>query len=88
MLCAAVLVGGAVAAVYATTMPASISLVVEPLSLLLLPGLVFSILAAGAHDFAPETVIYASFVWYLVFFYLIFTWRYRRRARLIPGTEV
>jgi hypothetical protein len=88
MLYSAVLVGLAVATVFLTTEPPLLSYLLEPVSLLLLPGLMVSLMAAGAHDFNASTVLYASFVWYIVFFYLLLTWRYRRKARLIPGSEL
>ena len=87
-MCSAILTATAVAAVYATTGPAIVCLLIEPLSLLLFPGLVVALGAAGAHDFSPNSVIYAAFAWYVIFFYLIFTWRYRRRARLILGSDL
>ena len=83
LLAAAVLVGAATAANYATAQPALISLLIEPFSLLLLPGLVISLAVAGPHDFSPLLVDEASFVWYVLLFYLVFTWAARRRrARL------
>jgi hypothetical protein len=88
ILCAAILIGLGSGAVFLTTESRVLSYLLEPLSLLLLPGLLIALGAAGAHDFSPNSVIYAAFAWYIVFFYLIFTWRYRHQARLIPGSEV
>jgi hypothetical protein len=74
---AAALVAVAVGAMYVTTTPASVSLLLEPLSLFLLPGLVVSIVLAGPHDFSPATAMYVTFGFYVVLFYTLL-WRLNR----------
>jgi hypothetical protein len=79
MLCAVLVVGAAILATNLTTAPKSVSLLLEPISLLLMPGLLASILTAGPHDYSPHTVANVSFVFYAVFFYGALHWLSRRR---------
>ena len=79
MLCAGLVVGAAMAANYLTTASKSISLLFEPISLLLMPGLVVSILTSGPHDYSPHNVAVVSLVFYAVFFYAALHWLSRRR---------
>jgi len=79
ILCAGLLVGTAIAANFLTTAPKSISLILEPISLLLMPGLVVSILTAGPHDYSPLTVAGVSLLFYAIFFYAALHWLARRR---------
>ena len=68
----------ALSGMFVAMAPRLISESVEPLSLLLVPGLLFAIASVGPHDFKPETVIkVAALFWFLVAF-LFFTWRARR----------
>ena len=57
------------AAIYVTTAPRLVSLLVEPFSLLLMPGLVVAVLIAGAHDFTPAGVVAIASVFYVGLFY-------------------
>ena len=68
---AAALMALAVTAMYVTTAPPLLSLLLEPLSLLLLPGLLVSIVSAGPHDFSPGLVIYVAFGFYVALIYLL-----------------
>ena len=79
ILCAALVVGAAMAANYLTTASKSISLLFEPVSLLLMPGLIVSILTAGPHDYSPHNVTIVSLAFYFVFFYAVLHWLSRRR---------
>ena len=81
LLAAAALVSLATVAIFATAQSALVSLLIEPFSLLLLPGLLISLAAAGPHDFDSRLVVLASFVWYFLLFNLLFYWIARRRAR-------
>ena len=74
ILCAGLLVGTAIAANFLTTAPKSISLILEPISLLLMPGLVVSILTSGPHDYSPYSVAAVSLL-----FYAALHWLARRR---------
>ena len=78
-LAAAVLLGAAYSGMFVAMAPRLISESVEPLSLLLLPGLVFAIISAGPHDFQPETVFKASALFWFLAAFLFFTWRARTR---------
>ncbi len=77
-LCASILVAIASAANFLTTAPKFISLLFEPLSLLLIPGLLASLLVAGPHDYNPLLVFQVSLVFYIVVFYWGLNWRARR----------
>ena len=57
------------------------SLLVEPISLLLMPGLLVSLAAAGPHDYKPNLVAIWSFVFYFIFFYVATGWFVHHRAR-------
>ena len=86
-LLTAVLVSVATAAMYVTSAPSFISLLVEPFSLLLMPGLVVAVILAGAHDFTPGSVLFIASAFYLVFFW----WALPRIAKAIqferPGSR-
>ncbi len=82
---AAVLLGVACSGMFVAMAPRLLSESVEPLSLLLLPGLVFAIVSAGPHDFQPETVLKASALFWFLAAFLLFTWRARTRSSASPG---
>jgi hypothetical protein len=73
------------AALYVTSAPAWLSLLIEPFSLVLLPGLVFALATSGSHDFAPEAVIAISAVFYVGLLYAVLLWRASRRRGAQPG---
>ncbi len=77
----AALIGIAISGMFVAMAPRFISESVEPLSLLLLPGLFFAIASAGPHDFEPQTVVKASAVFWFLATFLFFTWRARIRNR-------
>ena len=74
-------------ALYVTSAPAWVSLLVEPFSLLLLPGLMVALVTSGSHDFAPEAVIAVSAAFYVGFIYVALLRRAARRlsAQLRAG---
>ncbi len=74
-----VLTGLAVAGIFFTTAPEFVSLVAEPFSLLLMPGLIASLIAAGPHDYSPNIVILVSLGCYVVLIFLALTSLARRR---------
>ncbi len=78
-LYAAVLIGLAVAGIFFTTAPELLSLLAEPFSLLLMPGLLVSLAVAGPHDYSPNIVLLVSLACYIVFFYFVLSWIARRR---------
>jgi hypothetical protein len=66
------------------TAPEWLSLIVEPLSLILLPGLCVGLAGTGPHDLEPHLVVDASVLFYFLLFLFLFqlrTWRRRRRRR-------
>ena len=75
------LIGIAMSGMLVAMAPRFISESVEPLSLLLLPGLFFAIASAGPHDFEPATVVKASAIFWFLAAFLFFTWRARNRNR-------
>ena len=73
------LIAIAVAAMFATTASEPVSLLVEPFTLLLTPGLLVVVVLAHGHDFLPAHVLYASFVFYFAVFYKALSGRLRSR---------
>lgn len=74
-------------AMFVTTAPKLVSLVLEPFSLLLMPGLAVSILLAGAHDFTPGSVLFLSAIFYFAFFYWVLTWLSKPARFTMPGSR-
>ncbi len=67
--------------------PAWLSLIFEPVSLLLLPGMMISMKHAGPHDLDPILILKSSVAFYFTFFLAWFelrAWRARRRAQPSP----
>jgi len=87
ILATIVLVVAGTSALYVTSAPAWVSLLVEPFSLLLLPGLMVALVTSGSHDFAPEAVIAVSAAFYVGFIYVALLLRAARRrsAQLRAG---
>ncbi len=83
---AAALVWIASVAMLFNTAPAWLSLVFEPLSLFLLPGLLVSVAASGPHDLDAAMVIESSAVIYFVCFLAALERRaFRQRTRRRRG---
>ena len=59
------------AALFVTHTPRIVSLLLEPFSLLLVPGLLIAFLAAGTSDFSPILVLRVSSVFYFLLFLLL-----------------
>ena len=76
-----VLVGVATAGMFVTSAPKFVSLLFEPFSLLLMPGLIVAILFAGAHDFSPLSVVGVAAVFYFGFFFWVLT-RWAKSTRI------
>jgi hypothetical protein len=76
VLLAAAIVALASSALYVTSAPPAISLLVEPLSLLLMPGLAVALAAAGPHDFSAWTVV----VWSMLIYTILAFFALRRWA--------
>jgi hypothetical protein len=76
-------VGVASAGLLFSTARESVSLVFEPLSLMLMPGMLFGMYQAGPHDLEPKVILWASFGFYFAFFFALLEWRAwsRRRRR-------
>ena len=83
----AVLLYVATQAMFVTTAPKIISLIVEPFSLLLMPGLVVAILLAGAHDFTPGSVLFVAAIFYFAFFYWALTWLSKSGRFTMPSSR-
>lgn len=66
------------AGMFLTTAPETVSLLFEPLSLLLMPGLLVSLLVVNAHDYSPPVVVETAFVFYFLFF-LAALWVWSRK---------
>jgi len=79
----AVVVGLASAGLLFSTARESVSLVLEPMSLMLMPGLLFGLYQAGPHDLDPRVILGASVGFYFMFFFSVLEWRAwsRRRRR-------
>ena len=81
----AALVWAAVGAMYVTSAPKWVTLLVEPESLFLLPGLVVAIVVAGQHDLSATVVVEASAGFYFLAFFVWFWWRGRWARRPVDG---
>ncbi len=79
--CSCALVAVAVSALFVTSAPESISMLTEPVSLLLMPGLMIAMLSANLHDYSPFVVIQGSLIFYCVLFYAVF------RSRALTKTS-
>ena len=70
----------ALSGMFVAMAPRLISESIEPLSLLLLPGLLFAIASVGPHDFKPDTVVkVAALFWFVTAFFFL-TWRAHTRS--------
>jgi hypothetical protein len=65
------MVAVASSALYVTPAPRLVSVLVEPFSLLLFPGLVVAMIASGRSDFTAQSVVVCSLVIYAVLFFLL-----------------
>jgi vacuolar-type H+-ATPase subunit I/STV1 len=77
----ALIMAAAIASMFLTTEPRLLNLLVEPFSLLLMPGLLGTLAVAGAHDYSPRMVVYLSTGFYFVSIYLAVWWRQTERRR-------
>ena len=59
--------------------PEWLGLLLEPLSLFLLPGFLVSVVVAGPHDLDPRVIVVASILLYFAAFY----WLLRRHERTV-----
>ena len=86
-LLTAVLVTVASGAMFVTSAPKFVSLLAEPFSLLLMPGLVAAVILSGPHDFIPMDVVYLAAIFYFCFFF----WALPRIAKAVqfqrPGSR-
>jgi hypothetical protein len=85
---AAGIVGIGSAGMLFTTGPEWASLLFEPVSLVLLPGLLVGIVLSGAHDLDPHVVMSGTIVFYFLVFWAVLewrAWRQRRRQRRARG---
>jgi hypothetical protein len=80
-LLTAVLIAVATEGMFVTSAPRLVSLLVEPFSLLLMPGLVVAVILAGPHDFSPISVVWIAAVFYLGFFFWALTYWHKTRHR-------
>jgi hypothetical protein len=76
-----ILMIAAAAALYVTSAPEWLSLLIEPFSLLLMPGLVIALATSGSHDFGPDVVISVSAAFYVGFVYAALLWRAAHKPR-------
>jgi hypothetical protein len=68
------------------TAPAWLSMIVEPLSLFLLPGLALAVATAGQRDLDAAVVVEASVAIYFWCFLVVLEWRaFRQRRRRLRG---
>ena len=82
-MAAAVVVGIGSAGMLFTTGPEWASLAFEPVSLVLLPGLLVSMALSGPHDLDPDVVLNGTIVLYFLLFWALLEWRaWRQRRRL------
>lgn len=79
---AAAIVGIGSGGLMFTTGPEWASLLFEPVSLVLLPGLFVGMFATGPHDLEPHVVMNGTIVFYFVLVWAALEWRgWRQRRR-------
>ena len=76
-----VVVGVGSAAMLLNTVPEWLSLLFEPLSLLLLPGLLVGVVASGPHELVPQMILDSAVVFYFGVFLTLLEFRAFRRRR-------
>jgi hypothetical protein len=81
---ASVLMIAATAALHVSSAPKWASLLLEPFSLLLMPGLVIALATSGSHDFGPDVVIAVSAAFYVGFLYAALLWLASRKRAAQP----
>jgi hypothetical protein len=74
VLGAGVLMSLASAALFVTSAPKWVSLLVEPFSLLLVPGVAFSMLFTKAHDYTQWEILRGAFGFHVVVLYFLLRW--------------
>ena len=67
---------------FVTSWPKALSLLLEPFSLLLTPGVVGSLLFTQTHDYTESAILLSNFIFYFeVCFALFWAWDRRSRGR-------
>jgi hypothetical protein len=80
-LAAGLVVGLGSAGMLFTMGPAWASLLFEPISLLLLPGIIVGMVVSGPHDLDPHVILNGTIVLYFFTFWAILEWRAWRKRR-------
>jgi hypothetical protein len=78
---AASVVGIGSACMLFSTGPEWASLIFEPVSLVLMPGLLVGMVLSGPHDLQPQVVLAGTIVFYFLLFWVVLEWRAWRRRR-------
>ncbi len=78
---AALVVSLGSAAMLLSTGPEWASLLFEPVSLLLLPGLIVGLFHSGPHDLEPHVVMNGTIVLYFLLFWAALEWRAWKQRR-------
>ena len=81
LVAAAAVVALSAAALYAANAPELLSSLIQPVSLLLLPGFAVAMAVSGNHDFSPQVAVLAAFGFYWVAIF-VWMWVRTRGARL------
>ena len=68
-------------AMFLTTAPAPLSLLLEPASLLYMPGVVLATLVYHGHDISTQALEGATVIFYVVFWIVVLSLQARRRSR-------
>ena len=80
-LLSALLLAVACTALFVTSAPAAISLLVEPFSLLLVPGLLMAVAVTGSHaDVSASVILGTSATFYFCLFYIVLS-RFQTRSQ-------
>jgi hypothetical protein len=77
----AIVVGIGSAGMLFTTGPEWASLLFEPASLVLLPGLFIGMAISGPHDLYPQVVMNGTILFYFLLFWAVLEWRAWRQRR-------
>ena len=76
----AVLIGAGCAALFVSSAPKWVSLLVEPLSLVLVPGVAYSLTFTKWHDYEEWDILRGAFLFHLVVLYAALRWWDGRRG--------
>ncbi len=83
-IASALIVGAGALALFSASWPKWLSLTVEPVSLLLAPGVVASLLFTRIHDYTEEAILQTDLLFYFLLMFVLLVGSRRRARRHSP----